>query len=364
MRIVDLIGGAIVSQSGSQPYAGLLALIQEAQRSVPAVKYALGVVGIAAAAGIVSGVLGHTRSALLLLTLIFVGMVLLFLFARLVSSGPSPSIQLAANVIMWTIVLVFSAALFLGLLAVAARWPPGVVNFLFPDSEISNAVLLQRVVTRDNLEGATDAIAELERRCEVRCDDRARIIKTLTTVLQNTKHLDRELNVAIVEFLKQLSGNDLQSILRGELEDRELVGVEFTNANLSGLSLKGAFAILSKFRNANLTNADLSSTSIRGADFRGAVLRNTSLANSDWYNSFNLDKTQISEVTGDLLPCPRVSGHGAFTSFIADVDQRYGIAYRNYTRAHQQELKDQWQNYTSPGGLCDFVEHRRSLVRN
>ncbi len=350
--------------SRSSSYAGLLGLIREAQKSVPAVKYALGVVGLAAAAGIVSTVLGHTRSALLLLGLIFVGMMILFLFARLVSSGPSPSIQLAANVVMWTVVLVFSSALVLGLLAVVARWPPGAVAFLLPDSEMSNAALLERVVTRDSLEQAEDAIDELKNRCETKCEGRTEIIKTLRTVLQNTGHLDRDLNGPIIELLEQLSNDDLQTVLRGELRDRELVDVDFTNANLSGLSLKGAFAVLSTFRNANLTNVDLSGASLRGVDFRGAIFGDTKLSETDWYNSFNLSRRQLEQTDGELLPCPASSKDESFSKFIADVDGRYGITFRNYEHEHQQALKDQWQSYMSPDGLCAFVEKRRQSARN
>ncbi len=347
-----------MSEANSLSIAALLQLLDKAQKAVPAVKYALGLVGIAAAAGIVSILLGHTRTSVILLALMFAGMFILFLFARLVSSGASSSIQLAANVVMWTIVLVFSCALIVGFLAVAIRWPPGVVEFLFPNAELSNADLLQRVVTRDSLEQAEDAVRELSRRCEVQCADSQKIVKTLTTVLQNTAHLDRDLNRDIVMFLKKLTNNDLQSVLNNELESREFLEVDFSNANLSGLSFKNAFIVLTTFRNANLSNVDLSETDLRGSDFRGAVFNQTSLEDADWYNSFNLNETQLAATVGSLLKCPSPFNDPAFSAFIKDVNDRYGIHYDSYTREHQHQLKDQWQKYGSPNGLCEMVGRR------
>jgi hypothetical protein len=339
--------------------AGLSNLLQKAQKAVPAVKYAVGIIGIAAATAIVSFILGHNRASIILLVLMFVGMVLLFLFATLVSTGASSSVRAAANFVLWTVVLVFSATLVVGFLAVAIRWPAGFVEFIFPKTEASNSDLLEKIVLKDNLSEAADAIAELSLRCDKRCDDRHKIIKSLTTVLHNTRHLDRELNVPILEALKKLSNSNLRSILRDELENRELVDVDLSNTDLSGVSLRGAFAILSDFRNANLSSADLSDTALRGSDFRGARLKNASMSDADWFNSFGLSAEQLSEVTGPLSKCPEAYRDASFAPFIGSVDSRYGISYKNYPRDHQQKLKDQWKVYTSPKGLCDTVERRK-----
>src|SRR5258706_13514012 len=93
--------------------SSLLSLLQRAQAAVPAVRYAVGIVGVAAASAIVYLVLGHTRASILSIVLMFGGMILLFLFARLVSTKGSSSIQAAVNVVLWSVVLAFAAALVL-----------------------------------------------------------------------------------------------------------------------------------------------------------------------------------------------------------------------------------------------------------
>jgi hypothetical protein len=119
----------------SQQLPSLLRLIEKAQKAVPAVKYAVGLIGVAAAAGVVNIILGHTRASVILLILVFFGMVVLFLFATLVSTKSSSSIQAAANVVLWTVVLIFSGTLMLGFSALAARWPPGVADLPFPTAD-------------------------------------------------------------------------------------------------------------------------------------------------------------------------------------------------------------------------------------
>jgi hypothetical protein len=157
----------------------LLGLMQRAQRAVPAVKYALGVVGIAAAAAATSLLLGHTRTSIISVGLMLAGMVVLFVFAQLVSSGASRSVQAAANVILWTVVLIFAGALICGFLAVVARWPPALVDFLFPKTERSVSELLQQVIARENVISAEAAASEIVRRCEKGCPEREQIRKSI-----------------------------------------------------------------------------------------------------------------------------------------------------------------------------------------
>jgi pentapeptide repeat protein len=338
--------------------SGLLGIIQRAQRAVPAVKYALGVVGIAAAAAATSILLGHTRTSIISVALMLAGMVVLFVFAKLVAGGASRSVHAAANVVLWTVVLIFSAALVCGFLAVVARWPPALVEFMFPKSEQSIPELLQKVITRDNVTSAQGAVAEIARRCEKDCAEKENITKTLALAVRNTGHLDRELNVTIVAALKRLWNNDLTSVLDSDLEGTELVEVDFSRANMTGLSLKGAFILLSKFQGVNLTDADLTNASIRGSDFRNAILKNTMLTNADWFNSFNVDKKQLEMAAGDLLKCPPQFADPSFRPFIEYVNANYGIHFENYGTAHKHDLEDHWKKYSARGGLCEMVEQR------
>ena len=81
-----------------------IAILDKARKAVPAVNYALGVAGIAAAAAIVSWLVGNNNSSLILLSSAFVGMILLFIFSKLVVST-APSIQFAGVALVWIILI-------------------------------------------------------------------------------------------------------------------------------------------------------------------------------------------------------------------------------------------------------------------
>ncbi len=94
------------SQSSFSP----LAILDKARKAVPAVNYALGVAGIAAAAAIVSWLVGQNNSGIILLSSSFVAMILLFVFSKLVVST-SPCIQFAGIFLVWLILLFFATFL-------------------------------------------------------------------------------------------------------------------------------------------------------------------------------------------------------------------------------------------------------------
>ena len=106
-----------------------LKILNEARKAVPAVKYALAVAGIAAAASIVSALVGQGRTALLLVGLVFVGMILVFLFSTLVASN-SRSVQIAGEVLLWAVLLFFITFLALTVSAFLINSPPAWVRFL------------------------------------------------------------------------------------------------------------------------------------------------------------------------------------------------------------------------------------------
>jgi hypothetical protein len=91
-------------------------ILNRAIQEVPAVKYALGVSGVAAAVAIINHFIGTSSSSWILLVLVFVGMILLFLFSALISSA-APAIQLAGEVLVWAVLIFF--LIFLGFTALA-----------------------------------------------------------------------------------------------------------------------------------------------------------------------------------------------------------------------------------------------------
>ena len=102
-----------------------------ARKAVPAVDYALGIAGLAAAAAFIMRLLGRTHASIILLGLLFIGMVLLFAFSRLVIAK-SKSIQIAGAVLLWAVMLFFLS--FLGFtvtaFALSPPWPKPWANFL------------------------------------------------------------------------------------------------------------------------------------------------------------------------------------------------------------------------------------------
>lgn len=111
---------------------GLTALIQlanAASKKVPAVKYAFGLAGIAACGAIIALVLGTTKSAIVILSLTFIGAVLLFVFAKL-STSANPSLFAAGTVLVWAIVGFFTIFLIFTTTAFVGAWPQPWADFL------------------------------------------------------------------------------------------------------------------------------------------------------------------------------------------------------------------------------------------
>lgn len=104
--------------------AGLdpLALLREAMKAVPSVRYALGVVGIGAAVSIVLTLITDYRVAIAGVATMLVFMVLLALFQRL-SALESRSFRYPALFVLWTVPALMVAALALVLSSVFFGWP-------------------------------------------------------------------------------------------------------------------------------------------------------------------------------------------------------------------------------------------------
>ena len=99
-----------------------LKILDAARRAVPAVDYALGVAGIAAAGAIVTAFLGRGKVSLVIFGGMIIAMVMLFVFARLVTAR-STFITYAGYFLTWAVVLFFATFLFFTATAMAAGWP-------------------------------------------------------------------------------------------------------------------------------------------------------------------------------------------------------------------------------------------------
>jgi|GEM_PF-2433150 len=98
-------------------------VLNAARKAVPAVDFALGAAGVAAAAAIIIAFLGNGRAAFIILGGMVVSMVLLFVFSRLVTAQNTSTIR-AGIALMWMVVAFFGIFLFFTATAFAFRWPP------------------------------------------------------------------------------------------------------------------------------------------------------------------------------------------------------------------------------------------------
>ena len=100
-----------------------LSVINAAIKQVPAVKYALGVAGIAAAVSLVRMFIPEPEVAVPVLVLMVALMVLLLLFTRLDKVLSNTSFKLPAQVVLWVVVVLFSATLTVLFTTYFLSWP-------------------------------------------------------------------------------------------------------------------------------------------------------------------------------------------------------------------------------------------------
>jgi hypothetical protein len=112
-------------------------ILNAALRAVPALKYALGVAAVAVLGAVIVGTLGNTRAAIIILGGMFIGMLLLFVFARLVASE-SPAVTSAGVFLLWAAILFFCTFLFFTAAAVAVGWPKPWATFLGVEAGVSS----------------------------------------------------------------------------------------------------------------------------------------------------------------------------------------------------------------------------------
>jgi hypothetical protein len=113
----------------AEPPSSPLSILNAARKAVPAVDYALGAAGIAAAGAIVVGLLGNGRAAVIISGAMFISMVLLFIFSRLITTQ-SVGIVIAGMVLLWAVTIFFCTFLLFTATAFAFQWPPPWAQFL------------------------------------------------------------------------------------------------------------------------------------------------------------------------------------------------------------------------------------------
>src|ERR1051326_859550 len=112
-----------------------LVIIRAAPEAGPGVDFALGVAGLAAAAAVVIGFVGSGRAAFIILGSIFVAMLLLFGFARLVAAQSQAAVN-AGIALLWAVIVFFCIFLAFTVTAVAIEWPPLWRDILFGQKSV------------------------------------------------------------------------------------------------------------------------------------------------------------------------------------------------------------------------------------
>lgn len=106
-----------------------ISLLFQITKTVPATKYALGLVGVAIAASIVLQFVGSGRAAIFVMLFTFVGMIMMVVFSTL-TGARRRSINRAGELLVWVTIIYFVALVGLIISAVAFRWPPNLAHFL------------------------------------------------------------------------------------------------------------------------------------------------------------------------------------------------------------------------------------------
>jgi hypothetical protein len=144
-------------KSGSSAGLGSISpinVLNAARRAVPAVDFALGVAGVAAAGALVTAFLGSGRAPIIILGGMLVAMLLLFVFSRLVAAQ-SPAITSAGVFLLWAVTLFFCAFLIFTITAVAVGWPAAWKSILGIETQAKAEPLGPEIVVLDkrNVDG-------------------------------------------------------------------------------------------------------------------------------------------------------------------------------------------------------------------
>ncbi|MET4699278.1 hypothetical protein ABIE65_002308 [Constrictibacter sp. MBR-5] len=106
-----------------------IAVLRAAIRQVPAVKYALGIAGIAAAGAIITRLLGYDKASIIIIGVIFIAMILLYAFSGLIASRKT-STTMPGIILLYAVIFFFCTFLFFTVTAFAFQWPSAWAQFI------------------------------------------------------------------------------------------------------------------------------------------------------------------------------------------------------------------------------------------
>jgi len=171
----------------------------------------------------------------------------------------------------------------------------------------------------------------------------------------------------LVELMMKFKNYDLRkAVPKTFFSQADLVGVNFSKGNLSGLEFEGAFMITADFKGANLENANLQDAFVRYADFTGAKLSAAKLNNLDWFNAVGFTADQLSKAAPNtVVMCPgenekRYDEAG----FIKKHDSLYArVRFADFDKKNADDFRVLWAHYAGPTGACGLLRARTPNTR-
>jgi hypothetical protein len=354
-------------QSSFSPWNVLMA----ARKAVPAVDYALGAAGIAAAGSIVTAFLGRDKVSIIIFGGMLVAMILLFVFARLVAST-SPLITYAGYFLTWAVVLFFVTFLVFTATAMAIGQPVIWAGVLGVNKPSPTKSLVDQIDYGDVGRNQAAIASLLQMALAGNLSEKDTVVRELKTKLTYPEERDfdnasRTIRKALFEAILKIRNSDVHSeFSHGELTNMDLVGLDAQNADLDGVNFRGAFLIGGDFTGANLAGVDFSSALLRNVIFEGANLHGTVFNDADWFNALRLTASQMKAVnpTG-LRTCPRAkNGSYSQKAFERFADSIYALGFTDWTEDEQRQTSQAWTDYMMPQGVCAAVAANGRFARD
>ena len=188
------------------------------------------------------------------------------------------------------------------------------------------------------------------------------VVLTLkAVVLSSPQNQDaRLLRRRALEAMKDIRARDLRAdFSAGELRDSNLFRADLSSANLQNVSFEDASLEGVRFTGADLNNASLSGAFVRNGDFSDAKLLGADLTEVDWYNAAGITEPQLrSAAQKGIRRCPsddKTKAHSE-AAFRANLSEDYGMSWEDFAEVDRRKLIELWNEYASPGGLCERVD--------
>jgi uncharacterized protein YjbI with pentapeptide repeats len=164
----------------------------------------------------------------------------------------------------------------------------------------------------------------------------------------------------LIELILHFKNHDLRNVVpKTFFENADLVAVDFSRANLAGLSFDTAFMIASIFKGANLSQSNLKDVFIRFADFTGATLTAANLKGSDWFNATGFNGEQLKVTARNTVPqCPGENDKRYDeAAFIKKHDSNYTrVRFNDFSQSDANDLRAIWKGYAGASGTCASVK--------